>query len=92
MASQLKAPWSMIWASRQVKTPKPDSDVIVHLDGTWPQLRRQTTSGVGTPTAVQLMTMVVPKLIMIMGGGGIRIVGLAANRDNTSQEIKGQQR
>ena len=32
--------------------------VMVHLSGTWPQFRRQTISGVGTPMAVQLMMKV----------------------------------
>ena len=76
----------MICASWHVKTPYPDSDVIVHLDGTWPQLRRQTTSGVGTPTAVQLMMIVVPMLMLIIGGGGMRIVGLAVVYDIISND------
>jgi hypothetical protein len=52
---------------------------MVHFEGTWPQLRRHTTSGVGTPTAVQLITIVVAKLTITIGGGGMRIVGFAAN-------------
>ena len=86
MASQLYAPWSVTCALGHVKRPNPTSEDMVHLEGTWPQFKRQTTSGVGTPTAVQLIMMAAPMSMFIVGGGGIRMVGLAAKTIDNSQQ------
>ena len=75
-----RKPESERTALGQVSSPKallPSWTVLVmrHLSGTWPQLSRHTTSGVGTPIAVQLMMKVKVWSTRMAGGGEITIMG-----------------
>lgn len=77
IASQEYAPWSSIWISGQINLPTPLSLVDRHFGGTWPQLRRHTTSGAGTPTAVHEISKSAPTSRVTLGGGGEIMIGFA---------------
>ena len=80
MASQEYAPWSSWLASGQLSSPNDlfsSSRLLVwlHFSGTWPQLSLQTTCGVGTPMAVQLIMKVKLWSTVIRGGGDSTMMG-----------------
>jgi hypothetical protein len=52
-----------------VRVPSPSTLFISHFVGTWPQLNRHDISGVGTPTALHVVTKVDPISSVINGGG-----------------------
>ena len=67
-----------------VRTPRPFSLVVDTLGGLpmWPQLRRQTIKGVGTPIASHSQVTVCPAWAIRWSTGGLTIVGAAGNKIN----------
>ena len=56
--------------------------LIVHFSGTHPQFKRQTISGVGTPSVVQLIMNVWPTDTETVGGGLTAMIGGAFVKKN----------
>jgi len=57
--------------SGHVSVPNPLTLVISHFVGTWPQFSRHDISGIGTPTALHVVTNTEPTSSVINGGGGV---------------------
>lgn len=83
MASQDQAPASEVRISLMFKMPKPSTEVAVTRGGPgmWCQLRRQLISGVGLPTARQVMLIDSPSAATRVSGGGCTTVGGAKEMD-----------
>lgn len=71
--------------SLHVRVPTPLMLVDVHLAGTWPQLRRQEISGVGTPTASQTSTRLSPGFNLTFDGAGGRVTCTGAGGAKASK-------
>ena len=79
MASQVYAPASVYLTSVIVRVPRPSwlTTVTRSPDGIFPQFRRHTISGVGTPTASQKIENWPPSSTSSSDTGGTVITGAA---------------
>lgn len=60
---------------------------IVHVDGTWPQFKRQIITGTGVPTALHLRVNVDSTSILTLRGGGSIMIGfLQPNSSDPSKQ------
>lgn len=75
MISHEYAPESRTSTPSQVSTPYPLLLVEWHFSGTWPQFKRQTINGTGTPTARHEILNVSPGWRLTSGGGGWATTG-----------------